>query len=530
MKLWFSNLFSGKKTAWPVVWDDTFPSAYQQLLPWRGEPGPLPENLRRLPDTLPRKENEISWSDGALDGVFSHHMAGGDETDVQKIRDLLKAAAEKGDKASVSAFLAAVREESPLGYIDPLLQLIVEQQGIDADKLADFSAWLAQNSPERNVIKLAMSVLAFFPGQENSDILFVLAAHDEFTLYGIVAQAAMTKTPQEYEALWWRMARRVDGWGRVHMIERIPENPGKPLRQWLLRDGYNNAVMNEYTAWYCATQGRLAEALTEPADAELLHGATEILQALFNGGPAQDISDYDDRAQCCLRYLNQLAHTEPALEHYSLVWSVNDYLSDNPAQFGNTEILKGLAAELLASPRIAQLVSEQIRSTDEQTRYQAIRAGRLFRIDIWPELFVQQQQNAGNDDWLTLMQTDDPERARQVAELAEQQLPLVAIASGPSDAMGLGPDWEPHSKLDSVLQELHRFPDIGWPLIRCGLQSPVVRNRNKALNALYARARESWPQDVTGLLEKGVQAEPDNQVKARMTALLKGEKDPADRD
>lgn len=163
MKSWFSNLFSGKKTAWPVVWDDTLPSAYQQLLPWRGEPGPLPENLRRLPDTQPRKENEISWSDGALDGVFSHHMAGGDETDVQKIRDLLKAAAEKGDKASVSAFLAAVREESPLGYIDPLLQLIVEQQGIDADKLADFSAWLAQNSPERNVIKLAMSVLAFFP-------------------------------------------------------------------------------------------------------------------------------------------------------------------------------------------------------------------------------------------------------------------------------------------------------------------------------------------------------------------------------
>ena len=143
---------------------------------------------------------------------------------------------------------------------------------------------------------------------------------------------------------------------------------------------------------------------------------------------------------------------------------------------------------------------------------------------------MQQQQNAGNDDWLTLMQTDNPERARQVAELAEQQLPLVAIASGPSDAMGLGPDWEPHSKLDSVLQELHRFPDIGWPLIRCGLQSPVVRNRNKALNALYARARESWPQDMTGLLEKGALAEPDTQVKARMTALLKGDKDPADRD
>lgn len=530
MKSWFSNLFSGKKSARPVVWDDTLPSAYQQLLPWRGEPGPLPDNLRTLPDTRPRKENEISWADGALDGVFSHHMAGGEETDVQKIRDLLKAAAEKGDKASVTAFLAAVREESPLGYIDPLLQLIVEQQGIDAQKLADFSVWLAQNSPERNVIKLAMALLAFFPGQENTDILFVLAAHDEFTLYAIVALAAMTENPQAYEALWWRMAKRVDGWGRVHMIERIPENPGETLCRWLLCEGYSNTVMTEYTAWYCAAQGRLAEALAEQADAELLHGATEILQALFNGGPAQDISDYDDRAQCCLRYLNQLTHTEPALEHYSLVWSLNDYLNDNPAQFDNTEILKGLATELLASPRMEQLIREQIRSADEQTRYQAIRAAQLSGTDIWPELFAQQQQNAVNDNWLTLMQTDNPERARQVAELAEQQLPLTVIASGPSDAMGLGPGWEPHGKLNSVLQELHRFPDTGWPLIRCGLQSPVVRNRNMALNALYAGARKSWPEDMAALLEKSAQAEPDKQVKARMTALLKGEKDPSGTD
>jgi hypothetical protein len=43
--------------------------------------------------------------------------------------------------------------------------------------------------------------------------------------------------------------------------------------------------------------------------------------------------------------------------------------------------------------------------------------------------------------------------------------------------------------LDFILQDLRRFPGKGRPLIRAGLQSPVVRNRNMTVRALAAWGR-----------------------------------------
>lgn len=61
-----------------------------------------------------------------------------------------------------------------------------------------------------------------------------------------------------------------------------------------------------------------------------------------------------------------------------------------------------------------------------------------------------------------------------VNQFAEETLPLQEIASGPADSLGLGPEFRHHSALGFVLQDLRRFPGKGWPLIRAGLQSPVV--------------------------------------------------------
>ena len=41
-----------------------------------------------------------------------------------------------------------------------------------------------------------------------------------------------------------------------------------------------------------------------------------------------------------------------------------------------------------------------------------------------------------------------------------------------------------HNCLDFVLQELGNYPDIGEPIIRAALLSPVVRERHGATNAL----------------------------------------------
>jgi hypothetical protein len=100
-------------------------------------------------------------------------------------------------------------------------------------------------------------------------------------------------------------------------------------------------------------------------------------------------------------------------------------------------------------------------------------------------------------------------------------LPLDKIATGPADALGIGLGFEAHQALDYILQELPRFPGQGWELIRAGLQSPVVRNRNFALKALLAWPRDRWPADAHALLQQAESLEPNQGLKERMKEALR---------
>jgi hypothetical protein len=118
------------------------------------------------------------------------------------------------------------------------------------------------------------------------------------------------------------------------------------------------------------------------------------------------------------------------------------------------------------------------------------------------------------------MQTDDPERIDRVITLAQERLPLEQIATGPADELGLGPEFEHHSALDFVLQDLDRFPGKGWLLVRAGLRSPVVRNRNMAVRALAAWGKEAWPEGAETLLRAALENEPRQDTRDHMRRAL----------
>jgi hypothetical protein len=121
------------------------------------------------------------------------------------------------------------------------------------------------------------------------------------------------------------------------------------------------------------------------------------------------------------------------------------------------------------------------------------------------------------------MQTDDPERINRVVRLAEERLPLAEIATGAAEELGLGLEYQAHSALDFVLQDLRRFPRKGWKLIRTGLLSPVTRNRNMALRALAAWERETWSNEAELLLRRALEVEPNTETRDSIRKVLKGE-------
>ncbi|WP_215845129.1 hypothetical protein [Candidatus Pantoea bituminis] len=91
----------------------------------------------------------------------------------------------------------------------------------------------------------------------------------------------------------------------------MPDTMDKTICDWLLREGFANSVMNEYTAVNSAVRGGLADALATEHDDALLLGAAEMIYALLNEGPVPGMSVYDDGAKVCLLYLHHVIAYQP---------------------------------------------------------------------------------------------------------------------------------------------------------------------------------------------------------------------------
>src|SRR5207248_2725531 len=119
---------------------------------------------------------------------------------------------------------------------------------------------------------------------QDMEIFRTLGRHEEFTLFCAVGLA---NACDDGETQLWELAKHVDGWGRIHLVERLSKTENPEIKDWLLREGYKNSVMYEYLAYPCAVGGGLLAALeADEVDDDLLLSAAEIIQALITGGPA----------------------------------------------------------------------------------------------------------------------------------------------------------------------------------------------------------------------------------------------------
>ncbi len=242
-------------------------------------------------------EGGVRWAAGAMDGVFGHHAGGGDQrAAAEKIFGLLEAVLERPTTERVSELYEALGEGSSIESVDPLLRLIVDDGGIDADRLHDLAVWLATGAADREPVKVALALLGILQGYDDREPILTLARHEELTLY---ASVAITNQEEDPERTLWQIARNVDGWGRIQTVERLAETTDPEIKAWLLRQGYENSIMYEYLAYTCATAGDLHGALAaDEIDEALLIGAGDIIKTLIDGqgGPAAGIDDYEHGA------------------------------------------------------------------------------------------------------------------------------------------------------------------------------------------------------------------------------------------
>jgi hypothetical protein len=485
-------------------------------------------------DWLPDEErvrgaSGLGWVAGGMDGAFGHHAAGeGNLQAARHIAGALRELTEKATDAHAARLYSLLTKASAVEIVDPLLAAIRQDGKLRPERVQAVARWLATGAADREPVKIAIALLGIAGDSDDRDLLLTLGRHEEFTLYAAVALKSATAEP---EAMLWELARHVSGWGRIQIVERLADTRDERIKTWLLREGYRNDVMYEYTALVCATTGDLLAALqADQLDAELLEGAGDILDTLIRGrgGPAPGIEAYPGGADATERYLQHLQRADPGLRELNIVCGIQSFLEQADGATANAELgwpqrkeeLLLRIREIRLRPGWEKKISAGLASDDRRLFWEADQAAKAFGIDTWDVLFERLQR--GEDYWYQVMQTGDAERIDKVVQFAEARLPLREIASGPGEELGLGPKFQAHSALDFVLQDLRRFPGRGWSLIRAGLQSPVVRNRNMAVQALAAWPRQQWPEEAPLLLKRALRDEPNANTSESMRKLLAG--------
>jgi hypothetical protein len=488
-----------------------------------------------LPDALkPRKPNELTWSSGALDGVFGHHMASAKPEEVsrrvQKMLNPLKRLVREATDTNLKSLYDAAVEESILPIADAFQSELSKILPSHKSKLAQVGRYFAAEADRREATKFGILLLGVFGNRTDAPLLETLALHDEFTLFAALALARIT---DDREGALWSIARRVRGWGRIQVVERLNETRNQEIQAWMLREGFRNEVMNGYLAGICARTGKLHLALDRAEiDRPLLDGVAGIIRALIEGGPADSVDDYQHAPVAIQRYVNHVLKAQDLdLEHFLCVSEILEFLLADEgweSRFSKgwtgdlRDQLRDQCDEILRRDVWKNKIAIGLKSEDPIVFYEADTAAAKLKIDT-RELHFTKVRSAPltSSSWYRLLHQTDETQIDEIIDFACSVLPLEEIATGPDNHLGLGPGYEAHGALDWLLQDLKRFPGRGWELIRAGLRSPVVRNRNMALQAFLAWPRGQWPGEALGLLQQAARTEPNNDLRGRLEKAIR---------
>ena len=287
----------------------------------------------------------------------------------------------------------------------------------------------------------------------------------------------------------WHAARAATGWDKVEAVGRLTAHPDLPpdVRAWLLRHGCDDVVMPEYVAHAVATAGRLEDELGGLVDDALLDGACVILSALVNGGPAEDIDDYEPGPRVAVAVLDLLGERSLTIVRMRATAHLLTWAEDYEQHVAIAE----RCGRLLARDEARRFVAARLEQPDDVLRVWGV--AEVMGLDAW-EAGWRHLQRAPHDPRLVhhLGRSRRPDRRARLIGFSERALPLEALASGPRSAAS-----RPHSTGTRRSRSTRWCSGCGpasgrrrwWPP---ALLSPVVSTRSGALAALAAVSPEDW--------------------------------------
>lgn len=326
------------------------------------ENGVLPEDFY-LPEAQKTPDGKYHFADGALDGICIYHTEPKYES-ANELIELIKLASDGGVKK------AAVRIERyfknndvrMLPMIDNLQKYISEnKKELDIENIYYMAIELVVGAKNKEAVKCGLSIFELFSifNDALKEAIMNLALSDEFTLYAIwVISNWEDKNERIFE-----IAQKTHGWGRIHAVHALEPDNDK-IKEWLLREGWQNNVTSEYSARTCLVKSDISELLKEglkdkKSDSEdsrlLIKGCTQkpeltrdrltlagkLISLSLSDGPVGNISKLENADEILEDYIScveKLEHTEDDIKTVKeiLEYTKNEQLKNKCQQFLNS--------------------------------------------------------------------------------------------------------------------------------------------------------------------------------------------------
>lgn len=492
--------------------------------------GKIPAEKGELPDSKDYyRDNKLRWVNGGMDGGFSFHCGGGD-TENNKIKELYAIIREHCNNPSAFShqnLYGKLKETEAIDIIDPLLNYIREKRDINTEALFNEALWLIKNGRDRNAVKFGIAIMGMFRCEKYKDILMALGKHEEFTVYSVVALKNGVEAPNDCI---FELAKCLDGWGKIQCVTRLEPETDK-IKEWLLKKGCKNNVMNAYLAYTCAENGELKKRLMpDSIDKELYSGAVEIMEGLIDGGPSRDIDDLDEPMLLISRFLCHSQKHCRNLEQLRIIAQIKDFINKETDHWEDRykkdwtqegrEACSIICDQIINQDSWKTTVLDTVESSNNSDIFNACDIAKVLNIDIWERLFAKLRKDPYKESFYYYLSSDIEERAVRLADFAAKHLPLKKIATGPKDEMGFGQEFKYHSCLDFILQMLEKHPGIGHELIEAALWSPVVRNRYKAISILEKLDKKEYTHIEIKRLQVLSKSDPNTNVRERAKKLM----------
>ena len=466
--------------------------------------GSLPENF-----SLPQEEtDEISWADGAMDGVFLYHTARNEDS-IEPLKNILFQISEgKFEEAHNNLNNS---DFSIVSVRMPLLDWIIqEKKQINANNLYEFTISQLKSSKNKESIKFSLVVLLLMGVEKNvkaMEIIKTLALSDEFTLFCLDIITRLENSNEEI----FEITKKVKGWGRVHSISYL-ESTNDEIKDWLLEEGCHNEIDSAYTALTCAKKINLLELLEkENISNKKFNDISYLITALLDEGPASGISSLEHRKILIERYLKKAKYLSSTENDYRAVMMIKEYIKDDKKI--NNNFIK-ICNEILNSEKTVNNIKELMK------KGYSYDIAKYIKIDIEPYALEYLQSNLLKNPYI-IYDISKKENIEKLVLLVERRLPLEKMKGFPTDKINFIN--EEFIVLDVAVRTLENFEGVGKSLIIYALNSPYVNVRYGAANTLgkWKDMGYIFPDEIIENIENLEKIEVDDELKEKLNKLVK---------